>query len=137
MRNQVVSKHLWYQKNREKILARRRRYYQENRSKVAAKNIEWRRSNPDKLATQKRRYHLKHEFGITVEQYNEMFAKQTGLCAICGLGPKSGTLVVDHNHGTGLIRGLLCHKCNVGMGHFNDDASLLGRAINYLYGESK
>jgi hypothetical protein len=41
-------------------------------------------------------------------------------------------LHVDHNHMTGKVRGLLCHHCNVGIGHFEDNIVLLSNAITYL-----
>jgi hypothetical protein len=77
-------------------------------------------------------------FGITPAQYHALFEKQAGVCAICGK-PETKTvkgtlayLSVDHDHETGAIRGLLCDKCNGGIGHFNDDIALLERAVAYL-----
>lgn len=62
------------------------------------------------------------------------------MCAICGskgTQTKKGIfrLSVDHDHQTGEIRGLLCHKCNVSLGNFNDDIGLLERAIGYIKGD--
>lgn len=51
-------------------------------------------------------------------------------CVICGSGEK---LVVDHDHKTGQIRGMLCNHCNKGLGHFKDDPMLLEFAAQYLY----
>lgn len=60
---------------------------------------------------------LKSKFGITLEQYDEMFENQNGVCAICGLVDATGRrLAVDHNHETGKIRGLLCVGCNARLG---------------------
>ena len=67
--------------------------------------------------------------------YDTMLAAQNGLCAICQRPPTSGRgkkLHVDHDHGTGCIRGLLCHDCNTGLGKFLDSPSLLQDAISYL-----
>ena len=50
-------------------------------------------------------------------------------CAICD---SAEPLVVDHDHKTGAIRGMLCFRCNCGLGHFRDDPSLLEMAANYL-----
>lgn len=78
--------------------------------------------------------HLRKSHGITLEDYREMLAKQDNVCLICGQPEtaKNKTLAVDHDHSTGVIRGLLCHKCNAGLGHFNDDPSLLRAAIKHL-----
>ena len=81
-----------------------------------------------------RNCNLKREFNITEEQYNELFDKQNGYCAICGTHQKDlkTRLAVDHNHVTKKIRGLLCLKCNRGIGFLNDDIKILEKAITYL-----
>lgn len=71
------------------------------------------------------------KYGITLEQYNEMLVKQSNVCAVCGL-ECSRKLAVDHCHSTGKVRGLLCVKCNRGIGNFNDDLSRLKAAVNYM-----
>ena len=68
-----------------------------------------------------------------IEDYELLLLKQHGVCAICGLPPKKNRRFHrDHNHITLSKRGLLCHKCNVGLGHFNDNKALLEKAIKYL-----
>ena len=82
---------------------------------------------------------LKRTYGITEDQYLSILKKQNGVCAICNKPEintrKNGTvkkLAVDHNHKTQVVRGLLCDKCNRGLGHFNDDCKLLESAMKYL-----
>lgn len=89
---------------------------------------------------------LRRIYGITVEEYERLESEQNGLCAVCGCKETRSTrsskrvweynltprLVVDHDHVTGKIRGLLCHKCNVGIGQLNDDPKLLRAALTYL-----
>ena len=81
---------------------------------------------------------LLKKFGITAEQYKAKLAEQNGVCAICGgVGKVDRTgrvslLVVDHNHDTKAIRGLLCKTCNLGLGYLKDKASLLENAATYL-----
>lgn len=58
-----------------------------------------------------------------------MLAEQNGLCKICN---RNKELVVDHCPKTGKVRGLLCGKCNKGLGHFFDNKNYLKQAINYL-----
>lgn len=74
------------------------------------------------------------KFGITEDDYNKMFNEQMGLCAICHK-PDSIRLAVDHDHDTGLIRGLLCKKCNMGIGLLSDDPNTLVNAVFYLKGK--
>ena len=79
-------------------------------------------------------------YGITAEQYQGLFDKQKGACAICGK-PETrihkgviARLSVDHDHITGEVRGLLCQPCNHGLGAFRDNLNLLSNAIDYLMG---
>lgn len=79
------------------------------------------------------RNELKRRYGVTEEQYNILLDSQKKVCAICKNLCKRGTrLAVDHNHGTGKIRGLLCDNCNKGLGCFQDSVKFLQEAITYL-----
>jgi hypothetical protein len=76
-------------------------------------------------------------YGTTEEGYKTLFFQQEGMCAICGSSPKphlngDPRFHVDHDHATLEIRGLLCSRCNLGLGYFSDDPSLLVKAIEYL-----
>lgn len=74
---------------------------------------------------------LKYQYGMTLEDYDEMVEKQSGCCAICSDKPKK-TLHVDHDHKTGDIRGLLCSKCNQGLGMLGDNKKGIAKALAYL-----
>lgn len=79
---------------------------------------------------------LKHEYGITLTEYNQMFADQNGLCSGCYTHQSQlkRSLSVDHNHKTGKVRGLLCGNCNRGLGYLWDNAQVLRRLADYLDG---
>ncbi len=77
-------------------------------------------------------YNLFKNYGITLEQYNQMSEEQNGLCLICKQPSGNRKLAVDHNHQTGEIRGLLCMKCNLGLGMFRHNTLILFEAIKYL-----
>ena len=80
-----------------------------------------------------KRERLVKDYGITLAQYDIMVDQQEGVCAICGeINVNGKRLVIDHNHDTGEIRGLLCSACNLGLGHFKDSTAALKSAINYL-----
>ena len=81
------------------------------------------------LARRKQEDRLKYRYGITRTDHTAMLLKQDGRCAVCGCEDK---LVVDHDHATGEVRGLLCNGCNVGLGQFRDNPYLLARAADYL-----
>jgi len=75
------------------------------------------------------------KYGITLSEYDEILESQGGVCAICGSDDPQGKgarFHVDHCHETGEVRGLLCHFCNIGLGHFKDSREALQSAINYL-----
>lgn len=86
-----------------------------------------------------RRARTLRKHGITPTQYDEILSAQGGVCAIGKERPaKSGgsRLVVDHDHTTGKVRGLLCFHCNTGLGHLRDDPERLAAAIAYLQGHA-
>jgi len=96
-----------------------------------------RRKNPEFKVREKvynRSTNFKRNFGITIEQYDEMFLTQNGNCLICGENQSKfkRRLAVDHCHETKKIRGLLCDYCNPGLGYFKDSEDILNKAILYL-----
>ena len=98
----------------EEELARSRAYHAANKESRNARAKGVRNANPDRERNRK----LIQRFGITLEEYDNMHNAQNGLCKICG-NPEEldRRLAVDHNHETGRVRGLLCFKCNVFLGH--------------------
>lgn len=76
--------------------------------------------------------HLYKKYKLTKQEYDNLNLKQNFLCKICGLKNNGRRLCVDHCHRTGKIRGLLCSKCNLGLGHFDDDIIKIEEAIKYL-----
>ncbi len=76
--------------------------------------------------------HLRWKYGITRRQHKQLYMGQDGCCALCGDSVAYHKILVDHDHVTGRIRGLLCRKCNSGLGAFNDTVEGLQDAIRYL-----
>lgn len=107
----------YYYKNKEK----RKRYAKKYREEHKEDDFKWR---------------IKRNFGLSEDDWNILFSKQKGCCAICGKHQKelSKKLGIDHNHCTGQIRGLLCNSCNAAIGSLRVDygISLLQQAINYI-----
>ena len=91
----------------------------------------WRRKNAVHVAEYERRWH-----GLTNEQYAHMVLDQRGRCAICrssdSRGRRGSKWHIDHDHATGLIRGLLCSPCNIMLGMARDDPTTLAAAMSYL-----
>ena len=109
---------LWKENNKERV---------REINRLSAKRR--REENPERHKEIKRRYHLKKKYGITPEDYDLMVRSRGGKCDICRM---VSVLVIDHDHLTGIIRGLLCSSCNAALGIFNDDINVLTEAIEYL-----
>lgn len=72
-------------------------------------------------------------YGIHPQRFEELLEEQGGVCAICrGECAMNPRLSVDHDHDSGLIRGLLCNRCNIGLGRFREQPELLRRAAEYI-----
>lgn len=114
-------------KNKERTIENHKRYYEKNKEIMKNRHIKYTKE-------QIKNIRLKTQYGITIEQYNQMFLEQNGNCAICNINQsnfKRG-LAVDHCHITGKIRGLLCGNCNLGIGNFKEGIENLYKAIEYI-----
>jgi len=102
--------------NLQKEKERRFKYYQKNRAhEIEMAHTWW----------------IKKTYKISKEQFNQMRTAQDNQCAICG-SIFIKTPCVDHNHKTGVIRALLCQRCNSGLGYFQDNIKYIEQAILYL-----
>jgi RNA polymerase-binding transcription factor DksA len=121
----------WYIRNSAREVERVRQWALANPEKVAERIAAAKGSEQKKLAD--RKSHLKRKYGMTIADYERMFDAQGGVCAICGEPrPEERTLHVDHDHETGVIRGLLCFRCNNALGDFREEYELFQRAADYL-----
>lgn len=115
----------------------RRKYSKQYRKRNKAKIRQYNRERrPDQRA-----HALPRTYGITLEDYNKIYEAQGGVCAICrrpevSRGGRKGnspmSLSVDHHHESGVVRGLLCNKCNHAIGLLREDRTILQAAIEYL-----
>lgn len=135
----VAAKQRWMDENREHDNARRREVYAAKRSPVAREALVAKRFDADETRRKVRRkssvrYRLKSRYGISEAEYMRLVDAQGNCCAVCGATENTeGRLwCVDHDHSTGAIRGLLCTRCNVGIGALGDTAEGVRRALDYL-----
>lgn len=101
------------------------------------KNRRWREKNREKDRLNGRNAYLRRQFGIGIEEEARMLAECGNRCEICGespsgVGKSTRRLHVDHDAGSGQIRGMLCSKCNQGIGMFNHKPERLHAAAAYL-----
>ena len=105
-------------------------HYAANQEYHKQRSREWGIKNPVKRRRAGKNCELRKLYGISLSQYEEMIAQQSGKCKICDL--LMPLPYVDHCHVTGKVRGLLCAGCNTGLGGFRDSPRLLHRAVGYL-----
>jgi hypothetical protein len=103
----------------------------EYRARESARRQAYYRAHKKELIASSLSRHLKKCYGMSRADYDALLESQGGVCAVCGKPPKK-TLCVDHCHSTGTIRGLLCRKCNLGLGCLADDQATLIAALAYL-----
>lgn len=112
----------------------------ENREKSRARSRGWYAANTEQATAYMRMRNLFRKYRITPEEYQRRLAEQNGVCAICGgtggMHHMRSPLVVDHDHETDEIRGLLCAGCNTGLGQFGDDPDRMMSAIAYLLSQT-
>ena len=119
----------------EKSRAILREWHHENKEKKSKSFKNWSERNQQRI----RGNRLMRQYGLSNEDYIAMYESQLGLCAICNESQQGITkdgeerfLCVDHCHKTGKVRGLLCARCNAGLGQFQDNPEFLISASKYL-----
>lgn len=134
--------------------AYRLEYYRRNAAAIKARSKAWYYAHPEQAAASRKAYHAKHQtsrcsterkryytkrdsilfskYGLREGDFARLLAEQNGGCAICG---KPDLLGVDHCHKTLKIRGILCRRCNGGIGLLQDDPALIVKAAQYLQRE--
>lgn len=118
--------------NREKIREYARNWTAEHPVESAQYRKNWNEANRKK----RQGYWLKFNYGITIEQFDSMIINQNGLCLLC-LEQLTATLVVDHNHETKIVRGILCSSCNHCLKGFEKPEEWQVRARDYLANTEK
>ena len=121
-------------KNKDKYRERNKKWRAEHPERIKEIHTNWRKENKERI----RGYAYKTKYSLTLSQRKEMLVGQGGKCAICDKEESQcrKPFVVDHDHKTGKVRGLLCFKCNTGLGQLGDNTESLMRALNYLANNS-
>ena len=122
----------YYKDNKERIEKYRRQWERNNPEKRSKYNKDhkrkWRKNNPRKALEERIK-----KYNLSYEDWVRQWTGQDGECAICGQPfDQHSDAYVDHNHKTGEVRGLLCNRCNLGIGFLNDDPKITVRATKYL-----
>jgi len=125
----------WVEANKDKHDAATKAYQAANKEKYEAYKKAWREANPDRHKLHGRKNHLQRKYGLTLDQFAEMLRACDNRCQCCKT-PFSEILNeqprVDHCHSTGMVRGILCHRCNRLLGDAEDNPSMLQECARYL-----
>ncbi len=132
----------WYQRNKDVILPKAAEYRKNNSEVIKEKSIEYGRKYNAKPETKKKLKirNLYKRYGITLDEYLALCEAQHHCCKICNVSKEElGTsgLVVDHDHPSGKIRGVLCNNCNTLLGYAKDNIQILLQSIDYLNNSNK
>ena len=121
----------WAEANKEKIKEYHKNRYIENRDAIILQHKLYIEKNRDNLDFKRSRLktRLRYKYNLSLSEYENLLNQQNHSCAICGEKVK---LVVDHNHTTNEVRGLLCNLCNRAIGGFKENINNLKNAITYL-----
>lgn len=118
--------------NLERFRQNEKRYRDANKEKRRLAGHARYHANPEYFAIYSRRRILRNR-GLTEESYLALKARQGFACAICSAPfPEKPEPHIDHDHSTGVVRGLLCGPCNQGIGLLRESPGLLERAAAYL-----
>jgi hypothetical protein len=125
-----------------------RAYFLKNKKAIYAYQSDWKKQNRDKCREYARRHGEKYpekkelknfkskmhglSFEFSLDEYKKLLAEQKGVCAICGEKDPKRALSIDHCHNSNKVRGLLCKKCNSGLGFFRDIKDIVVSAVKYL-----
>jgi hypothetical protein len=90
------------------------------------------KAHRDKQRKDATRRQIRRTHSLTEEQLQWLEEQAAGKCMLCGEPPGLKPLCIDHGHADGAVRGLICTRCNIGLGFFKDDSDLFERAAAYL-----
>ena len=129
-----------YIEQKDKLKVQLKKYKEENKEKLEVASLLWKKNNPDKVKQYQRTSNLRKNFGLSMDEYEQMLEKQNNLCAICEKPEtfihhqtkETARLAVDHCHKTNKVRKLLCKSCNTALGLFKDDIGVMENAVQYL-----
>lgn len=135
------NKKKYLSKHAARLKAARRGQYLVNRKKIIERSRARERRLKDDPDYKQQKFfnHQKRTYGLSRDQWWAMFSAQGGRCGCCGATEPKGKnhWHTDHEHKTGKVRGILCHRCNIMLGYALDDPRILSAGIEYLKAAAK
>jgi hypothetical protein len=112
--------------------ARNRSKYLANKQANILKSAEWRKKHPERAAIIARRARIKFIYKVDLEYIDNLWDKQNNRCASCSSELKPAAAVIDHDHKTGKVRGILCRRCNLLVAYLENNPKILPSVLDYL-----
>lgn len=136
----------WYSENKERVAQKHQDNYAKLEKTGCCRQQCGRKALPKKtlcqICAEKHVWRrVKKTYGLTRQEWEDLLVNQSGVCGLCkepgvipGVGQPitSETFVVDHNHKTDVVRGIIHSRCNIGIGYLRDDLATLKLAVCYL-----
>jgi len=133
--NRKEYSHMWYLKNKKRILIERKEYRKNHIEKYKEYGRIWYQKNKNKIKEERKNYQLNYKYGITKADFNNLLLAQNNKCLICGQPldlTNPHNVHIDHSHKRGVIRGILCANCNKAIGFLKDNPEYVYNAYKYL-----
>lgn len=115
-----------HRKHREKILAHKKMKYDENPSEYQRRALKWYHAHKEKDRARR-----VSKYGLSLEEYIQLI-EDAKTCPLCNDSFENNPRVLDHDHKSGNVRGVICRRCNSGIGFLREDVDILLNAIHYL-----
>lgn len=123
----------FHARDRERCKRYRERHPERSREASRLGQQRYREQYPERSSASLWASSLRRNYGIGPDEFDALLSKQNGRCAICGTDdPGTRKFNVDHDHETGKIRGILCQRCNLAIGHFKDNLDIMENAMRYV-----
>ncbi len=138
LRSECEEKHAKQRRilNKNKKQLYDKEYYAKNTEKRKKYSLKYHYAHRDQIKKYKEKYFYYKKYNLSLEELSIILTAQNNKCAICKSNfSKRNVPCIDHDHNTGQIRGILCRKCNLGLGLFNDNKELIISAFGYLDGK--
>ena len=125
----------WYLKNKDKILKKQKERYYKDKVRFFIRSKVWIEKNKERHTAYIKNWSYLKRYGITTQKVKLLIEHQKNKCPICNNTLKNN-FHVDHDHRTKKVRGVLCQRCNMGIGCLKENIHSLKRAVKYLKNEN-
>lgn len=125
----------WRQKHKEELKESKKKWYQDHKEEQKENKKKYYQDHKEERKEYDKRRHYKKMYNLTLEEIDQILIKQNHKCALCGMSLLETKRCTDHSHKTNKVRGILCDRCNKGLGffqYFYDNPEFFKKTIKYI-----